>query len=49
MPVAELLARVGSFEIAEWIAELTLRSEEEKAAMDAAKGPQGPQTFRGTG
>lgn len=38
MPVSEVLARVGSREIQEWIIELgTIRPEEEKQAMDEAK------------
>ncbi len=38
MSVAEVLARVGSAELAEWAAELyVLRPEDEERAMDEAK------------
>lgn len=46
MPVSELLQRMGSFEVAEWISELSMRDEAEKAAMERAS--QGaPRTFGG--
>lgn len=36
--MAELLNRMGSFEIQEWVVELTvLRPEDEKAAMEKAE------------
>lgn len=35
--MAELLQRIGSFELAEWAAEFSLRYEDEKAAIDAAR------------
>jgi len=37
MPVSELVQRVGSFEIGEWIAEFGLRAEDEKAAYEEAE------------
>ncbi len=44
MGVAEMLERLGSSEVAEWIAELALRDHEEREAM---KQPQGPPRVMG--
>lgn len=41
MTVAELLQRMGSMELAEWICELRMRAEEEKEAIEKAKREAG--------
>lgn len=46
MTVAEMLQRIGSSEVAEWIAELTLRAKEEEEALKKAKQAP-PQVFGG--
>ncbi len=45
MGVAEMLDRLGSLEIAEWICELSFRDEKEQEALKAPAGP--PRTFQG--
>lgn len=35
--MAELLQRIGSFELAEWAAEFRMRNQEEKDAYDKAR------------
>jgi hypothetical protein len=48
MGVAEMLERLGSFEIAEWKAEFQLRDDQEREAIEEAKQPgQGPRTLGG--
>lgn len=47
MGVAEMLERLGSSEIAEWIGRLNLRDEAEAEALKAAKSGQPPRTFGG--
>jgi hypothetical protein len=42
--VTELLDRMGSAELTEWIAELRLRADEEKTAVEKAKNAQ-PAVF----
>ncbi len=46
MPVSEMLQRVGSSEINEWIAELLLRAADEKEASDKARRGE-PQVMGG--
>jgi hypothetical protein len=47
MTVAEMLQRMGSAEVGDWIAELSLRAREEKEALDAAKTGGSPQVLGG--
>jgi uncharacterized protein YjaZ len=47
MGVAEMLERLGSSEIAEWISRLDHRDKAEAEAISAAKRGAAPTTFRG--
>lgn len=48
MPVSEMLQRMGSMEVAEWIAELSLRAQEEADAMkDAQSSAERPRVLGG--
>ena len=39
--VAEMLATTGSFELAEWFAELKLRNEDQEQALEEARSEGG--------